>query len=239
MLWANIMAHNERPFIAHALDELLQFVDNIIVQDNGSMDGTQDIVQDYANREPRIQALHVQQGQTPNYAALRNNMLQHVPDGHWVLWWDPDELPTQGLKDIARKGMLIPDEDRIGGISLPIWHIMHEPRLCLPMEVGWPKVRIFKQTPNTRFAGHIHEQPHFPGATYGQYTPDRGIGFVHLSYYAPKRLRRKSAAYAQIPGSGFTTPDDLPTRLNTMTAVPLPDHVQYNESILPSIREAR
>src|SRR6185503_20432428 len=48
------VVRDEADIVGHALDTALEWADDVHVLDNGSGDGTWELLQDYASREPRV-----------------------------------------------------------------------------------------------------------------------------------------------------------------------------------------
>jgi len=233
-----MMVFNELPFLEFVFERLSTFCDHIIAMDNGSTDGSREWLAQQHNSTVILN----QQGNPPDYAFLRNHMLQFVPEGAWILVWAPDELPSDGMVHKLRN-FLEMDEDRHTGWTIPIYHLMKSRSTCLPMEVGFPHLRLLRKTPILKYHGTIHEQPHIsdPWGGIHQGQPlGSGIAIIHLSYFAETRLRRKAEYYASVPGSGFLSPEDLTRRLD-WSPLPLPDHItfQADDAWLRRIKETR
>lgn len=230
-LYALMMCYNEAIFLGRAIRELLTFCDHVVVMDNGSDDSTRHYLSQRVMPGVdggRLTVIFNRQGDPVNYAFERNKMLGFVPEGAWALRWDPDELPTNGTKRYLRAFL---EEDEAdgnphAGWSLPIWHIIHDPRKCLGVECGFPHRRLFRVQEGVKFVGGVHEQIWTPDP-WGGILPESGMGFVHLSYWCAARLIRKDAHYATVPGSGFG-PGDLLRRLDEWAYVDLPDYVEYD-----------
>jgi hypothetical protein len=219
---ANLMTYHE----SHALLEitvprLLSIVDHIVWQHN---DKDQDIVDWAINTFGCNRILHIRKVQTqpPDYGDLRNNMLRYTPEGDWVLKWDADEIPSDQIIDNLRPWLA--DHPYLSGVMIPIWHLMKSSRTCLPMEINFAHLRLFRNI-NAQFHGAIHEQVYIPGQV--MQVESRDMSVIHLSYFLERRLARKSAQYATIPSSGFTNPGDLVSRLK-MVPYSVPSEVTYD-----------
>lgn len=224
-LYATMMVYNERIYLSPLMDKLLTFCDGLVVMDNGSRDGGREFIADQAcMNDGRVTGVLNWQGDPLDYSFERNKLLAFVPDGAWVLQWDADEWPSDGLAEGIR-AFLEEDNDAHTGWTLPIFHLMHDPQTVLGFEVGFGKLRLYRKEPHVRYNGAIHEQV-FLGDPWGGIGPQSGMAVVHFSYFATNRFRRKAMHYASIPGSGFLSPEDLLCRLNWPT-VPLPPQVTY------------
>lgn len=230
-LCANMMIYNELPFLEYVLERLLTFCDHVVAMDNGSTDGSQAWL---IKARPGVTAIFSQQTNPPHYSNLRNCMLEAVPDGAWILKWDPDELPSDRMVSSLRS-LLEADGDRHNGWKIPVYHIFKSSVTCLPIDFGNYHLRLFRKTPETIWQGAIHEQPTVtkPCGRTGE-----TIAIVHFSYFAEARLRRKALHYASIGSSGFSgDPSCLTDRLD-LDPVPLPEQITYqaSEAWLETIR---
>ncbi len=91
-----IAAYNVAPFIAEALASGLDQCDatvELIVVDDGSDDGTTDIVAEMASRDPRI--IHIRNDNSSGPAAARNQAIA-VAKGTWLAVLDGDDVITPG-----------------------------------------------------------------------------------------------------------------------------------------------
>ena len=220
----NMMTYNDAVYIPTVIPQLQLFADRLIVQDNGSDDATR-IMTSSILRDQDVHILH-NQGDQPDYAELRNNMLGFVQDGEWVLKWDSDELPSIAL--IERLKNFLEDNPKQDGWTIPCYHIMKDPHECLPIEVGFGHMCLFRKQPWTTYRGSVHEQVVMQGAV-GSISPASGIAIIHFSYFAERRFREKAKSYASLPGSGYKDARQLTSRL-AMKTVPLPSHVLYDAS---------
>lgn len=232
-LVACMMVYNDKPFLEACIGALRSFCDHLVIMDNGSDDGSGDLLHNL--HSPSMTLIYHRQGSPPDYSLLRNRMLAFVPDGAWVLKWDPDELPSVGLAENVRR-FLEADGDGHTGWTVPIYHLTHDRHTCLEWEAGFGHLRLFRKEPSVRFVGAVHEQIHI-GDPWGGIHPESGMGVVHFSYFAQKRFRRKAEHYASIPGSSFLAPEDLTCRLAWPT-MPLKVEFQADEAWLERIRDA-
>jgi len=83
------LARNEQRWIWFALMSVLDFVDEILVWDNGSTDSTQTIVRSINNPKIKIKSI----GPTPpdRYSSIRQRMLDQTK-ADWLLILDGDEI---------------------------------------------------------------------------------------------------------------------------------------------------
>jgi tetratricopeptide (TPR) repeat protein len=134
---AALIVRNEASFLFGCLDSLEGKVDEIVVVDTGSTDGTQEIA---ASRGVRL--LHFPW--IDDFAAARNHALD-AASGDWILYIDADERldPPVALSDIVSKpghaGFMMKFRPKVD------YSPYHE-------------MRLFKSDPRIRFEGRIHER---------------------------------------------------------------------------------
>lgn len=235
-LYALMMVYNELPFLDFVTERLLTFCDHLVIMDNGSTDGSRS----WLCRQPRerIMPLLNRQASPPNHAVMLNRMLLDVPVGAWVIKWDPDELPSDGMV----RGLKTFLEARPDSIAwrIPVYDMMKSRSTCmLAGDKTYQQTRLFKKMPDTKFEGETHE--HVAGLHWDRIGLDSDIAIIHFSYFCETRFRRKALHYASVPSSGFFgNPEKLTDRLSLPT-VPLPDHItfQASDEWLETIRRAR
>jgi hypothetical protein len=210
-LVANMMVtDNDIPYLSETLPALHEMCDRVILMYNGPSMGRWQEIAEFFEGDVGSDLVHGDPAYPPeNYAKLRNAMLAHAEVGDWVLKWDPDEIPTGTDNDMQQVNGLKALKKYIEGvvpnsyttIAIPIYHIV-EGNQCLSIEYGWHHVRAFVKTVSTAWRNHIHEQPFIPSEKIWKIPHEMGMGIIHMSYYSPKRLKRKEEHYAKIPGSG-------------------------------------
>ena len=134
---AAMIVRNEQRFLAGCLEFLLGRVDEIIVVDTGSTDGTIDIAS-------RAGVRVLQHTWFQDFAAARNVALNAV-SCQWVLYIDADE--RLGLPEGGVLGDYV-DPGAIAGF------VRFQPKTGYTRYREW---RLFRSDPRIRFAGKIHE----------------------------------------------------------------------------------
>lgn len=199
-LVANMCFWNEEPFLPEVIPQIQEMCDSVILQDSGSTDNSLQIAQELARDEDVV--LVFPQKQPYRLDEMRYNMLSHssINVGDWVLVWDADEIPSNGLKNL--RDYLRKYAGDYNVISIPIYHMRTPPEMALNWEYGFAHQRLFIKQADTIFVGPCH-------ATVGQPKPRRanlastlGMGVIHWNYYCDDRLRRKEIHYAKQPTSG-------------------------------------
>jgi glycosyltransferase involved in cell wall biosynthesis len=216
----NMIVHNDAIYLPVVVPALQLFADRIIFVDQGSTDSSVELIQ--ATLRPH-DYVHYNHENILDLSVSRNKMLEYCNDGDWILKWDSDELPSDQM--IESLNRFISKHDEVGW-SVPCYHIMKEPRQCLPIEYGFGHLCLFKKTLQVRWLEPIHTYVAGIAANISSIPLESGISIIHFSYYAEKRFKKKAMLYAQIPGSGFTSPQDLIRRLE-LQPLSLPPFVTY------------
>lgn len=167
LLSACMIVRNEEEHIGGALLSLKSFVDEIVVVDTGSTDGTPGICSDYG-----VRLFHFPW--KDNFSSARNEALNRAR-GKWILSIDADERLRPSSK--ASLETILNDESKIALHAL------------LYPETGWTGVRVlrlFRNDPRIRYLGFIHESVG-SGIRRVQASEEKSIGesgleFDHLGY---------------------------------------------------------
>lgn len=140
-----MIVRDEEAFLSRCLESVKGVVDEIIVVDTGSTDGTIAVAR-------RFGAVIKEVPWSSDFSAARNASLE-LATGDWILMLDADEalvpesaasLPAH-LADPSVEGYFIQMRHLIGSIAQP------------EVEVS-PLFRLWRNRPAYRFAGEIHEQ---------------------------------------------------------------------------------
>lgn len=135
---AAIITRNELKFLPGCLESLQGVVDDVVVVDTGSTDGTQAIVRSYG-------AQLFEFAWIDDFAAARNRTLSEVR-ADWILYIDADErVRTPERRPIS--DFLTP-ETSAGA------YVRFQPR---PGYTFYREPRLFVNHPEIRFKGQIHE----------------------------------------------------------------------------------
>ncbi|MCF6154460.1 MAG: glycosyltransferase [Candidatus Brocadia sp.] len=144
-LSACLIVKNEATLLSRCLESIRSFVDEIIVVDTGSNDGTVEIARNHG-------ALVYHYAWIDDFSAARNESLCHAK-GDWILYIDADE--TIDAVNAAKIRQVIIRKD-ITAVTV---------RQCIPQQAGNVATalyseycRLFRRHPAIRFEGKIHEQ---------------------------------------------------------------------------------
>lgn len=145
-LSALVICCNEADRIQPCLDSLAGWVDEIIVFDSGSTDGTLDIVRRYTDK--------VWVTDWPGYGPQRNRALAQC-SGEWVLYVDADERVTPELRDEIDR-VLAEDPLDCTLLKLP-WQTWFCGRPLRHGRYASPQARLFRRS-GARFRNdQVHE----------------------------------------------------------------------------------
>ncbi len=145
-----MIVKNEEKFLPQCLESVQDVVDEIVVVDTGSTDGTVEIARRFGAK-----VFHYEW--SDDFSAARNFALEHAT-GDWVLVLDADEKLDASDKPKLREAMryAAQPEVNIGGYALPF-------RNYLEGEDSGPVIlhyatRLFRRLPEVKFSGRIHEE---------------------------------------------------------------------------------
>src|SRR3989344_2090066 len=180
MITVIVITKNEEEMIKACL-ESVKWADEIIVADNGSTDGTLEIVRKYTDNIVKFE------GQ--DFAGLRNKALERV-SGDWVLYVDSDERVLEPLKEEILKlvqngehsAYAISRKNIIFGKQVNYGSYKHD----------WV-VRLFKRSEFDEYTGKVHETPHFKGKL--GYTKN---SLLHLTHRGVDQIVLKSLSWSNI-----------------------------------------
>lgn len=142
-----MMVKNEAETLEKCLELARPHVDEIVVVDTGSTDGTQAIAQRYADVYDEIE--------WPNSFALARNHTFDLATGDFILVLDGDEyLPDQAHWAAIRR-KLVGRED-LACVQLQVRNLLGTSTI-IAADVIWQE-RIFRNHPQLRYKGRVHHQ---------------------------------------------------------------------------------
>lgn len=187
---ATIICCNEADRIEACLESIAGWVDEIVVLDSGSTDGTLDIVRRYTGK--------IWQTDWPGFGPQRNRALEKAT-GDWILYIDADERATPELRAEVDRVMCAPDFDRTL-LKMP-WRTL---LFGKPLRFGRftsPQSRLFLRS-GARFRDDlVHEAIMLPecraGLLRGELEHDSWRSYEHIQekhlHYACLLARQKYA----------------------------------------------
>lgn len=135
--------------LAAALESAAPFVDDMVVVDTGSRDGSRQVA---TARGARV----VEFPWCDDFSAARNYSLAHAR-GAWIFWMDADDvLPAASGQRLRDAIDACPQRDTA------FWVTVEEVVPARPGRKGWvmrhAQVKLFPNHPAIRFQYHVHEQ---------------------------------------------------------------------------------
>jgi tetratricopeptide (TPR) repeat protein len=171
-----MIVKDEAANLPACLADVAAHVDEIVVADTGSSDGTPEIAE-------RAGALLVRQPWSDDFAAARNAALERA-SGDWIFWMDADDrLDAENQRRLA--ALLGGLEDALLGFEMTCESLTragtHRQR----------QVRLFRRSPAVAWRGRIHEQvgPSILAAG-GRLLPS-DVVIHHTGYTDSERHREK------------------------------------------------
>lgn len=165
---------NEKDFIGASIKSFIDWVDEIIIVDGGSTDGTLEVIDSFHSR--KIKVIHNPWG--GNFGEQRNIALSYATS-QFCLQVDSDEILSDNgfaLKDIIAKNPEIDCYD-IEYVHY-IQNLGQIDATCDP-HIGLN--RLFRRTSDVAYTAHLHELAHSP-----QWKPQKGfirdVKLHHLGY---------------------------------------------------------
>lgn len=141
-----MIARDEEGMLPDCLESVRDEVDEIILVDAGSRDGTAELAR---SRGARVFSFRWRQ----DFAAARNAALDRAT-GDWILILDCDERLDPASRGLLRQAAASGRHDG---------YLVHLVNLPAGAE-KWLALRLFRNQPSARYQGHIHEQLHFTGS---------------------------------------------------------------------------
>jgi len=175
---ANVVTLNEATRIEACLRSL-RWVDELIVVDGGSDDGTVELARRIADR--------VEIRPFDNFAAQRNYAL-NLTRADWVISLDADERVSGELRHEAIEAASWAG-DKVWGFWVPVRTCMFGRWLRHGIVAGERKLRLFRRR-GTRWVGVVHERPLVRGPLGALRNP-----ILHESTRDLREFRRKLAVY--------------------------------------------
>jgi len=206
---AGLILRNERHrYLEYALANLLEFVDEIAVLDDGSTDGWEELIP----RRAPVRVLRVDDADRDTqpafhrHAIARNRLLQHTleSDPDWVIASDADELFSDG--PAIRRLAETTRADALSAVIAEVWEICDE-RLCVREDGGWrshPISVAWRTAPLRRSALSLADKQtatgRVPDAVHRVAAEFTGEALFHFGWADPSERAERFRRYP--PGSG-------------------------------------
>ena len=175
---ANLIVQNEAHRLPRCL-AALDWVDEVIVVDGGSTDGTADVARRFGARV----LLHP----FVNFAKQRNVALA-ATRAAWVLSIDADELVSPALRrEIA--GIVRADTTRYDAYVVPIHSWIFGRRFRWSGTQNECKLRLFRRRPGVRWHGAVHERLRVRGRVGHLHAPIQHESTADVEHWLSKVAR--------------------------------------------------
>lgn len=163
---------NEEANLARSLASLPKCLDDLVIVDTGSSDGTRDVARRYGAR--LFDAVW-----TDDFSAPRNAAIEQAI-GDWILFLDADESFEPGLEDFS--GILHEIEEKEGDALLFRRRNVEDSEHPEKGSTDW-SVRAFRRSENLRYTGAVHEQiTRLDGKALDVHYADPRYTLLHTGY---------------------------------------------------------
>ena len=149
---------DEAGYILHMLRWLKQYVepDEYIIVDGGSSDNTVELIEKFRSYENV--KLRLIKNDMPESFSSQRNLALNLCTSEWVLHIDADEVYSKSMSSqikLLREGML----EGLFGMVYPTAHLVRDEFTYLGTNGSDPHLRLYKNIPDVRYYGAVHEQP--------------------------------------------------------------------------------
>ncbi len=193
-----MITRDEEDFLPRCLESVKSLVDEIIIVDTGSTDGTIAVAKRYG-------AKVYQHPWEEDYSKHRNQSLAYAT-GDWILVMDADEVIAE--KDLARIRTIL-DTVRADGFYFTLRNYEGTSNLAnltvnpgdyeegkgFPGYIGCDLVRLFRNDSQIYFVGQVHETVTPAVLESRKITYNTGIPIHHYGKVRWDRMKRKQDAY--------------------------------------------
>jgi glycosyltransferase involved in cell wall biosynthesis len=201
------MVRNEADVLGFTLDAALEWADSVHVCDNGSTDGTLELLQDYAARHPGVVSYH--QVLDPFSEALRvegvRRLWGRASPGDWWCLLDADEVYVDDPRRFL--AAVRPKYGKVESASIQFYLTELDVRRFEAGERGWRPERSTHYLMNWSEARFVRHQPDVPWTgRWPQnmamlYPSPRRIRLLHYQYRTPGQVNRRVRSRHQTPSS--------------------------------------
>lgn len=192
-----MIVRDERRYLPRCLKSIEGLVDEIVVVDTGSQDGTDDLARDWGARvfyEPW----------KGDFSLARNASLARA-SGDWILVLDADEELVGGRETLSE---LLRAPDDVEGYLLTIESPTHEePGSQVLVHLN---LRLFRRRPEYKFTGMIHEQllPSIVAARPGARILEAPVVIRHHGYLSANNAAKAARNRSILSQALLTDPDN-------------------------------
>ncbi|NOX19356.1 MAG: glycosyltransferase family 2 protein, partial [Chlorobi bacterium] len=174
----SMIVKNEERFLRGCLESANGIADEIVIVDSGSTDKTLDIAREFKAKIFPFDWIN-------DFSAARNFALQKST-GDWILYLDADERLAEKSFDAIRR--IVQSRENLGVKC----SVRSENKTGgTPSQMLY--VRFFKNHPQARFTGRVHEQIEPALEALGYKLIEEEIEIIHLGYDRDEEILRQKA----------------------------------------------
>lgn len=182
-----MIVKNEIKNIRTAIETIHPIADEIIINDTGSTDGTQDILEEL-RREFNIK--WIQTSWQNDFSLARNQSIEQATSS-WLIWLDADDrIPTNEIETF--KKLKTAPLDRVFGFQII------NTQAGQPIGTRFMQIRMFPNHPSLRFERKIHEQIVFNAARLGLHCMYLETTIWHTGYELQEKKKEKALRNIQL-----------------------------------------
>ena len=204
------MVRNEIDVLGFTLDAALEWADSIHICDNGSTDGTLELIQDYSARYPGVVSYH--QVLEPFSEALRvegvRSLWHRASVGDWWCLLDGDEIYVDNPKVfLASVGQ---EYGRVLSASIQFYFTEYDVERCSNGSVQWTpefSTHYLMNWSETRFVRHQPRVPwteRWPANEWMLHSAPKRIRLLHYQYRSPQQINERIQSRHKGPPSSFS-----------------------------------
>ncbi|MEW6667469.1 MAG: tetratricopeptide repeat protein [Thermodesulfobacteriota bacterium] len=188
-----MIVRNEERNLPLCLAGVRSVVDEIVIVDTGSEDGTVEVAESFGARVFSFPWID-------DFSAARNESLRHAR-GDFILWLDADDrVPAESARGLLQLKQALPGERNLA------YALLVECRGRRGESMVYYQLRILPRVPGVEFRGRIHEDVASSLGEMGLRIIRKGITIVHSGYEDPEQARSKALRNIQIlKGPGTIT----------------------------------
>jgi glycosyltransferase involved in cell wall biosynthesis len=184
------MVRDEEEFLPFSIRSIYNVVDEIVVVDNGSSDGTVEVARGFAK-------VRLYYSDARDFSALRNLAISHC-QGDWVMVMCADEVFYRDVEEVVPRLARDPNVD---AYTCRYYHLMRSyyymQNRC-ERDPRYERVFLFRRLPGVRYQGAVHQVL----VGLGPQVRDSGLYYVHYGYTKdPALILEHWRLYAELEGN--------------------------------------
>ena len=191
-----MIVKNEESYLCDCLKSVVDLVDEIVVVDTGSDDGTLEILRDFDIEAHRFPWAN-------NFAAARNEALKHA-SCDWIFQIDADERLLPESRDELKTAL---KNKKVTSISV----LIDSPKSDGKGHISRAH-RLFRNVPGISYSGRIHEQISPSVAKLNGHEGESNIRLQHLGYC---KEEVETYSYLQKSVERFLSPEELEVEMKS------------------------